>query len=138
MVRINLINPEKLADQHLIAEYNEILMLLGYVKKFPLAKDIPQEYILGPGHIKFFKNKLFYLKKRHELLKKEMLKRSFVPTKTIDLREFNKELHNDFVPSEKDFEIIKARIKEKILMKSEFYKYYKKNKDEEFFLKLLE
>ena len=35
MVRVNIINPNKLADQHLIAEYNEILMLLGYVRKYP-------------------------------------------------------------------------------------------------------
>ena len=39
MVRINLIHPKKLADQHLIAEYNEILMLLGHVKKFPHLKE---------------------------------------------------------------------------------------------------
>jgi len=29
MVRINLINPEKLSDQHLAAEYLEIMMLIG-------------------------------------------------------------------------------------------------------------
>ena len=53
MVRINIIEPRKLADQHLIAEYNEILMLFGYVRKHPRRENIPERYLLGPGHIKF-------------------------------------------------------------------------------------
>jgi len=32
MVKINLIHPRYLTDQHLIAEYNEILMLLAYLR----------------------------------------------------------------------------------------------------------
>nr|MBA4404990.1 endonuclease V [Nanoarchaeum sp.] len=127
MVRINLIPPEELTDQHLIAEYNEILMLLGHVKKFPKINNQPKEYCLGPGHINFFKNKLLYLKKRHELIKKEMIKRKFKPNKTIDLTQFNKELINDWEPKEKDFIIIKERLKRKIEQKPSFYRYYSKN-----------
>ncbi|MBU3923323.1 MAG: pyrimidine dimer DNA glycosylase/endonuclease V, partial [Nanoarchaeota archaeon] len=62
MVRINLINPSKLTDQHLIAEYNEILMLIGHIKKFPNIYSQPKTYTLGKGHINFFKNKIKYLK----------------------------------------------------------------------------
>ena len=138
MVRINLINPKKLADQHLIAEYNEILMLLGYVRKYPLEKDIPEEYCLGRGHIKFFKNKLLYLQKRHEILKKEMKRRGFVPTKTINLSEFSMSLRNDWKPSFKDFIIIKERLREKINFKPDYYKYKGKKKSKKFFLDLLE
>ena len=101
MVRINLIEPGKLADQHLIAEYNEILMLLGYVKKYPEPKDIPEEYTLGKGHIKFFKNKLRYLKNRHETVKKEMVKRGFETNKTINLNEFDKILRNDWTKTKR-------------------------------------
>ena len=72
MVRVNLIHPKSLADQHLIAEYDEILMLLGYVRRYPKKENIPEKYTLGKGHIKFFKDKLLYLKKRHELIKEEM------------------------------------------------------------------
>jgi len=32
MVRVNLVNPKQLADQQLVAEHNEILMLVGYLK----------------------------------------------------------------------------------------------------------
>ena len=77
MVRVNLISPKLLSDQHLIAEYNEILMLLGYVRKYPKLVGIPKDYCLGKGHILFFKDKLGYLKERHELLKKEMRIRGF-------------------------------------------------------------
>jgi deoxyribonuclease (pyrimidine dimer) len=137
MVRINLINPKKLADQHLIAEYNEILMLLGYVRKYPLEKDIPKEYCLGKGHIKFFKDKLLYLKKRHEILKKEMKKRGFIPTKTINPSEFSRSLRNDWDPSSKDFVIIKKRLREKICLKPDYYRYKRKKRSKKFFLDLL-
>ena len=107
MVRINLINPKNLSDQHLIAEYNEILMLIGYVKKSPRLGEITSKYTLGKGHILFFKNKLRYLKKRHELIKKEMKKRSFNANKSIKLNQFNKKLIHDWRPSAKDKSIIR-------------------------------
>jgi deoxyribonuclease (pyrimidine dimer) len=137
MVRINLIIPRKLADQHLIAEYNEILMLLGYVRKYPVGMDIPKNYCLGKGHIKFFKNKLLYLKKRHEILKKEMKERGFIPNKTINLSEFSKKLQNDWKPKFDDFKIIKKRLREKIILKPDYYRYNGKKKGKKFFLDLL-
>ena len=114
MVRINIINPKFLTDQHLIAEYNEMLMLVGYVKKYPCIKDIPERYVLGKGHMKFFKNKLLYIKKRHENIKKEMRKRNFKAEKTIYIEKFPKKLKNDFKPSEKDKKITNKRLMEKI------------------------
>jgi deoxyribonuclease (pyrimidine dimer) len=139
MVRINLINPKALADQHLIAEYNEILMLLGYVKKFPNPNldKIPLRYKLGPGHILFFKNKLKYLKDRHELIKKEMKKRGFSTNETINLRIFKKNLINDYKPNKKDIEIIKERLIWKINLKPEYYRYYKEKKPASFFIELI-
>lgn len=139
MVRVNLLNPRVLADQHLIAEYDEILMLLGYVKRYPNIKngEIAKNYLLGPGHIRFFKNKLLYLKKRHELLKKEMIARGFTPHITINLSEYPKELCNDWKPQEKDFNIIKERIISKIEKKPNYYRYYGEYKGKEFLIKLL-
>lgn len=129
LVRVNLINPKNLADQHLIAEYNEILMLLGYVKKFPKIDygKIPKKYCLGKGHILFFKDKLLYLKKRHELIKKEMENRGFKITKTIDLNKFRKNLKNDWKPNNQDKKIIRKRLIEKLKKKPEFYTYYGKH-----------
>ncbi|MCF7866576.1 pyrimidine dimer DNA glycosylase/endonuclease V [Candidatus Woesearchaeota archaeon] len=126
MVRINLINPYVLADQHLIAEYNEILMLLGYVKKTKKIENIPEKYKLGKGHIKFFANKIKYLKQRHEILKIEMKKRGFKPTKTINLKEYPIKLCNNWKSNEEDKKIIKQRIIEKLEQKPNYYKHYSK------------
>lgn len=137
MVRVNLISPNKLADQHLIAEYNELLMLLGYVKKYPNLVGIPGDYCLGKGHILFFKDKLIYIRKRHEQLKIEMKKRGFETRKTINISKFKKELIRDWKPSQKDLNIIKERLIWKINKKPHFYRYYGEKKTREFFINLI-
>jgi len=83
MVQVNLIDHGSLADQHLIAEYNEIFMLVPYIRKFPVCKDTPKNYVLGTGHMTFFKDKVLYLKKKHESLKSKMKASGFFPIKTI-------------------------------------------------------
>lgn len=79
MVRLNLIEPQLLADQHLIAEYREILLLFGYYRKHP--KINPSDNHLQP--MKFYQDKIIYLIKRFFDLKEEMIRRSFKPTKDI-------------------------------------------------------
>jgi deoxyribonuclease (pyrimidine dimer) len=138
MVRINLIDPKKLADQHLIAEYNEILMLLGYVRLHPKREGIPKHYKLGAGHIKFFKDKLKYIKDRHEIIKVEMKRRNYQTNKTINLNEFSEALANDWTPRKEDFKIIKERIKEKLTLKPEFYTYEREHRPFSFFLDLID
>jgi deoxyribonuclease (pyrimidine dimer) len=138
MVRVNIIHPKYLADQHLIAEYNEILMLFGYVHKHPGCTRIPPRYLLGPGHITFFKNKLLYLKKRHDILKKEMRRRDFAPKKTIDLSLFPTESINDWKPKEIDKRIIRARIIEKLKAKPHYYRYDGLHHPLIFFIRLME
>ncbi len=137
MVRINLINPKYLTDQHLIAEYNEILMLIGHVKKHPKIHKQPKQYCLGTGHITFFKDKLVYIKQRHELIKKEMKKRNFKPTKTINLKQFRKELKNNYKPCTKNKTIIKQRLIQKINKKPKYYRYYKEHKPKSYLINLV-
>ncbi|MEK6927028.1 MAG: pyrimidine dimer DNA glycosylase/endonuclease V [Nanoarchaeota archaeon] len=158
MVRINIIEPWKLADQHLVAEYLEILMLLGHVKKHPLQESflstsrtksslslkkqgikskIPENYVLGKGHINFFKNKLLYLKKRHDLIKKEMKKRGFATNVNINLKEFDKKYCGHWKSSKRDFKIIKKRLIWKIGKKPKYYRYYGEGKGKKFFEDLL-
>jgi len=137
MVRINLINPRQLTDQHLVAEYDEMLMLMAYVRKHQSLEGIPERFCLGKGHIKFFKNKIGYLKKRHELLKKEMGRRGFVARKTIVTKGIHKKLLNDWKPNPKDLQIIKKRIKQKICLKPEWYRYCGEHKSKKFLLKLI-
>jgi len=139
MVRINLINPKYIADQHLIAEYNEILMLLGYVRKYPELniKKIPTQYKLGKGHILFFKNKLKYLEKRFNVIKLEMRRRGFSGNIKINLREFNRKLIHDWKPASSDKEVIKKRLIHKINIKPNYYKYFGENKSKDFFRRMI-
>jgi deoxyribonuclease (pyrimidine dimer) len=137
MVRVNLVNPEKLADQHLIAEYDEILMLTAYIRKYPELENIPERFCLGKGHMKFFKNKMTYLKKRHEKLKIEMRKRGFQATKSIKLNLFRNENKENWKPNKEDINIITRRIISKLQLKPEFYRYYREHKSADFFISLL-
>ncbi len=139
MVRINLLNPKSLADQHLIAEYDEILMLFGYVKRYPVIKEgsIPKKYTLNKGHMLFFKDKLLYLKNRHEDLKIEMRARGFVTNITVDLKEFPRDLCNDWKPTAVDKKIIKERIMQKLELKPEYYNYRREKKPLNFFMNLI-
>lgn len=132
MVRVNLINPKKLSDQHLIAEYSEILILAEYIREYPKLEDIPEQYCLGKGHMKFFKDKLTYLKKRHKKLKSEMKKRKFKANKTIKTLK-----GKDWKPKKKDIMLIKKRIISKLRLKPGYYRYYGKYKTADFFIRLL-
>lgn len=137
MVRINIISPRKLADQHLLAENVEILMLASYAKNNFCLEGIPEKYCLGKGHIKFFKNKLIYLKERHELIKIEMKKRGFKANKNLSLISFKKKQLTNWKPNKQDKELIKGRIIKKIKNKPNYYRYYGKNKPFSFFIRLL-
>jgi deoxyribonuclease (pyrimidine dimer) len=130
MTRINLISPKELTDQHLIAEYREITMVPAALKRTINSKaglqlhQIPKEFTLNKGHVKFFYNKGLYLQKRYNQLIKEMKKRGFNPNQN---RKFPKEiflpsLYNDWNPSLKDLNIIRERIKSKIAQKPNWYK----------------
>ena len=137
MVRVNIINPRLLADQHLVAEYYEIIMLVSYVRNYPCLEGIPADYCLGKGHIKFFKNKLMYLKKRHEEIKKEMRRRGFAARMTLNLKGFGKAHKNDWKACERDKKIIKSRIASRIKMKPLFYRYYGNKVGRRFLTELL-
>ena len=65
MTRINLVPPEELCDQHLLAEHRELTRIPNAVAKGKYhLKGQPAEYKLGEGHVRFFFNKLAFLKKR--------------------------------------------------------------------------
>lgn len=127
MVRINLIHPRYLTDQHLVAEYLEIIMLVENARKHPNPKIVPADYKLGEGHINFFKNKLGYLVKRHEEIKREMQKRGFATRKTISLAGISASQIKDWQPKDPHLKVIKQRIIERISKKPEWYRHYGKN-----------
>ena len=131
MTRINLVEPSELTDQHLIAEYREIFMVGGSLKRTLVSKTgykeskVPKRYTLNTGHVYFFYNKGRYLHKRYTELIIEMKKRGFEPdsSRTFPTKVFKDNgLYNDWMPNIEDYKIIRQRISEKIAMKPNWYR----------------
>ena len=131
MTRINIIPVEELYDQHLIAEYREINMVPAALNRTLKSKKgldktkISKNYTLNKGHVYFFYDKGKYLDKRYKEIILEMKRRGFQP----DIkRKFPKDifiknnLYNDWMPTIKDLEIIRQRIKSKIEEKPNWYR----------------
>jgi len=102
MTRINAnIPPIHLIDQHLFAEYREMVRIpnavsKNYEKALTAIKSAPKEYKLGAGHVVFHYNKLKYLHKRFLSIKAELNKRGVVNNMGDDM--FNGlpvDLYND-------------------------------------------
>jgi deoxyribonuclease (pyrimidine dimer) len=117
MTRINVgIPPAELTGKHLIAEHREIKRIPNKIKKGKYSLDNqPKEFKLGLGHVKFFYDKIGYLKRRYETIYNECLNRGYNVTNYSECFEGIKpELMNDYKPTQSDIEIIKQRIKERL------------------------
>jgi deoxyribonuclease (pyrimidine dimer) len=122
MTRINVIPPQELVDKHLVAEYREIMRLPGNLEKSLNKKsgfsfdEIPSEYVLGPGHVKFFFDKMQFLDFRFKCLCDEMENRGFKPNfKDFDgFRKCDPMFYNDWSPDENAIKLNKQRIKERL------------------------
>lgn len=119
MTRINCIPVQELTPAHLVAEYRELPRVFALARPAP---DAPPEYTLGPGHVKFFYDKLLYLQKRQRALIDEMIRRGMKPsfTNTDELKQrcLDPTLWNDWRPTEKAMKINRARIAERLSGKS--------------------
>lgn len=122
MTRINVVPVQELSQQHLIAEYREIMRLPNNLKKAlnrkskPFSFDeIPSQYVLGPGHVKFFFSKMQYLEQRFEQLVTEMHRRGYSPNYTDSsmFRNCLPEFYNNYTPTELAIKLNRDRIKER-------------------------
>lgn len=122
MTRINVVEPKELTTKHLVAEYREITRLPGNLrdslnrktKEFSM-EEIPKNYVLGKGHVKFFFDKMLFLKKRFESLVDEMIRRGYNPThrdSTIFITEDR--FMNDYIPTEDAIRINRERINDRL------------------------
>lgn len=132
MTRINAnIDPVNLIDQHLLAEYREIVRIpnasIKYYNKYKKGpQNAPKHFKLGNGHVLYFYDKLQFLHKRYLQLKEELKKRNFecnmddsmfdnIPVilyKDCDISYYN--------------DIVYVRIIERMLTMKSIPKYYKK------------
>ena len=117
MTRINVgIPPSELTNKHLMAEAREIKRIPNCVGKGRYnLKGQPKEFTLGTGHVKFFYDKLRYLKKRYEELYVECIKREINVQYYGDAWDnIPSHLMGDYTPSEVDIQIIRERISERL------------------------
>ena len=78
-------------------------------------KDIPEDFRLGSGHVKFFYDKLGYLKKRYYDLYSECKFRGYNVQNYMECFEnLPENLMNDYQPTTKDKLIVIDRINEKL------------------------
>lgn len=113
MTRINSgIDPRRLPMKQLIAEHNEILRLPGAITSGKaVVKDIPKEFSLGKGHVKFFYDKQLYLLKRYRQLYREGLRRGYKMNNFEHCwDDVPDELMNDYTPTNRDRVIILERL----------------------------
>jgi len=117
MTRINCgIEPAELTNKHLIAEHREIKRIPNCVSRgrFNL-NSTPKEFTLGKGHVSFFYNKLKYLKDRYEDLYKECKSRGFNVSYWGNVWDnIPDQLMGNYSPTDRDREIIRQRIKERL------------------------
>ena len=117
MTRINVgIPPAELVNQHLLAEHREIKRIPNCVAKGKYNMDgMPERFKLGTGHVKFFYNKLLYLKKRYVRLYEECINRGFNVQNYIEAwNDIPAELMNDYSVRANDIRIIRERINERL------------------------
>ena len=137
MTRINSnVDPKKLMDQHLMAEYRELPMVLASLRRSlktqserEVLKKIPPRFTLNTGHVTFFYNKLTFLRNRYDRLVDELHNRGYNldQNRTLDLSGIPSTFFNDWTATPADDAVLEQRIKEKIAMKPSWYKYYGKS-----------
>lgn len=130
MTRINVIDPEFLEDSMLMGEFHEITRVLNYKIKGP----IPDQYKMGSGHARFFRNKLGFLHKRYKALYDECLKRGFNVNWNWwwpdDPESANTK--QDWSPKRQDLVVNLERIVENMYSKSNPPRYYREEVDPDY------
>ena len=131
MTRINVIPVNELTDQHLVAEYREMLMVPASLKRSlgskngMDAKRIPKQYTLNTGHVYFFYDKGKFLKDRYDSLVNEMKKRGMKPDpeRTFPTKVFkDNNLYNSWKVTDRAVQINNERIIERINQKPDWYR----------------
>ena len=135
MTRINVIPPSELTDQHLMAEYRELPMVMGSLKRTLSSKagwllsKVPKQYTLNSGHVYFFTNKKSFLQKRFNELIAELKYRDYninPSLRIIDWSVFDTVPQIDWEPTDHCKKINVDRIKERIQSKPNWYRWTKR------------
>lgn len=122
MTRINVVPVEELCDQHLLAEHRELTRIPNAVARgrFSLLGQ-PADYKLGEGHVRFFFNKLQFLKTRYTALNAECLRRGFnVSNRWPEDLPADTSLWLDYTPTSEALKVNRERIEVRMPAKARF------------------
>lgn len=118
MTRINVVPPAELCDQHLLAEYRELTRIPnhlakhdGYIASMGLQMT---DYCLGTGHVRFFYDKMAFLRKRHLALGAECNARGFKTTPRWPEMPYLPEVWKDYEPDLTARTLNRERIAERL------------------------
>jgi len=117
MTRINAgIKPSDLCRQHLIAEHREIKRVPNSINSGKaVVKNLPKTFRLGPGHVKFFYDKLGYLKDRYIQIRNECYDRGYKVTDYVEAWDnIPAHLMGDWVPTDEARSLVAQRILERM------------------------
>jgi len=136
-MRINVINPKYLTDNHLIAEYRETKMSTYYYGRSSKSKNgidptkISERYTLNKGHAYMWFDKFGYIDKRFKAICKEMTNRGFQTNFTeLDYTNIPQEAFGGFEPTQDDIRINLDRVLIRIADKPQWYKYEGKTNED--------
>lgn len=131
MTRINSdLDPKLLKRMHLLAELREITMVPAALKRSlktkstdEVLKSIPKTFVLSTGHVKFFYNKLEFLRYRFDRLVDEMITRGYEPdiTRKQAFDGFDEVWYGNWKATEASNKLIVDRINERIAQKPHLY-----------------
>lgn len=125
MTRINsAISVKCLTDEHLLAEHREIKRLPQCLKK---SKNlcIPDKFRLGAGHIKFFLDKMSFVKNRYKMIYEECLMRGFdVVNYSENWDSVGNEYMNGYEPTREERELLIERISDRLMNSSKNFWHY--------------
>lgn len=136
MTRINTVDVSTLADAHLMAEYRELPMVHGSLKRTLRsikgfdAKKVSPQYTLNGGHVYFFYNKKEYLFERWNKLIEELKARNFdikPEERSVDWSVFDGVDQIEWQPTEADKQLNAERINFRISQKPKLYRWTKRN-----------
>lgn len=130
LTRVNLVPPQELSDQHLMAEYREIPMVPASLRRTIASRRgfdpnrIPPAYTLNAGHVMFFYDKGGWLRRRYGALVCELLWRGIrvdPGARSVAWDVF--QVDQPWQPTEVEVEVSRSRIKERLALKPFWYRW---------------
>lgn len=123
MTRVNVVPPSELCRQHLIAEIKEITRVMTLARKattlygdaptWAKHKKVPENYVLGTGHVLFFVPRIKFLVRRYKSLCAEWRARGYsvnrIRTKQL-ISGIDRSFINDYVVTRQALTLNRARI----------------------------